>query len=147
MQSYLFIGGNHDGLNRMDKMKRKIALLFAALLLWTAMMSVARVVFDQELDATNLGVIISVGAIVLSLTALAGYLFEITQSKIALFFTHLLPWTSAMVFGRFISGQSLDANIIGFAVSLGAIFALFMVVVYRIQRSLKDKTNLPSQMR
>src|SRR5262245_41794370 len=83
MQSYLVIGGNHDGLYRMDKMKRKIALLFAALLLWTAMMSVARVVFDQELDATNLGVIISVGAIVLSLTALAGYVFEITQSKIA----------------------------------------------------------------
>jgi hypothetical protein len=44
-------------------MKRQIALLFAFLLLWTVGVSAIMVVlFDRELDATNLGAIILVGS-------------------------------------------------------------------------------------
>jgi fucose permease len=111
---------------------RKIALLFASLLLWTVGMSVFRVVSDQELDATSLGVIIFVGAIIAFATFLTAYLFKITQSRIAQFLTCLLPWTAAMVFGRFITGQILNATIIGVTVSVGAIVALFMVFTLRI---------------
>ena len=67
-------------------MKREIALYFAILLLWTVAMSVIKLVFDQELNATNLGVIIIVGAIVVLATFLAGRIAKIRQSEIARFF-------------------------------------------------------------
>ena len=59
---------------RKDKMKRELALYFTMLLLWTAVVSVIKAVFDQELNATNLSAIIFVGAIVVLVTALAGNL-------------------------------------------------------------------------
>jgi hypothetical protein len=82
--------------------------------------------------SNNLGVIIFVGAIVVFVTALAGNIFKITRSKIALFFICLLPWASGMVFYRFISGQLVNAAIMGLTVSLRAIFALFVVIAIRI---------------
>jgi hypothetical protein len=98
-------------------MKRDIAAFFASLLLWTVAMSVIKVVFDQELDATSLGVIISVGAIFAFVLVLAGHILKITQSKIARFFVFFWSWTSWMVFYRFISDQYLSATTIGVTVS------------------------------
>jgi hypothetical protein len=118
-------------------MKRKIALFFAILLLWTAGMSVMRVVFYQELDATKLGVIISVGAIYTFVLVLAGHILEITQSKIAMFFVFFWSWTAGMVFYRFISNQYISATGIGITVFLGVIFGLFTVLVTHISEKPK----------
>lgn len=58
-------------------MKREIALYFAIMLLWSVAMSVIKFVFDQELNATNLGVIIIAVAIVVLATFLAGHIAKI----------------------------------------------------------------------
>jgi len=54
---------------------------------------------------------------------------KITQSKVAVFFTYLLPFTSGMVLHRFLSGQKLSATIIGGEVISGAVWALLVVLI------------------
>jgi hypothetical protein len=51
------------------------------------------------------------------------------KRKIAIFFTYLLSWTSAMVFYRYISGQEVNAINLGILIVLGVIVALFMALV------------------
>lgn len=46
----------------------------------------------------------------------------------ALFFIYLLRRASGMAFYRIISGQLVNAAVIGLTVSLGTIFALFVVI-------------------
>jgi hypothetical protein len=77
------------------------------------------------------------GAIVVFVTALGRHIYKITKSKIALFFTNLVSWTTTMVFGKFIAGEELNAAFIGVTASVGVIFALFTVVVYRISEKSK----------
>jgi len=115
--------------------RSKMAVFFALLLIWTLGMSLISIMVGNELNATGLGAIIFVGAIVAFIIVLTSHIVKITQSKIALFFMFLLNWILTMTFVKvFIFGDELNATGLGVIFFMGAIFAFLSVLLIHVSK-------------